>query len=64
MLAEYGKRRKRTWKAAPRFPASPCEWPVARFTPSRMFSAHLGEGKNAAAKNCTELSKLLLEKRT
>jgi len=61
MLAEYGKRRKRIVEGLRAIPGVTCEGPVARFYAFRCFRAP-GEGKNAAAKNCSELSKLLLEK--
>jgi len=43
-------------------PGVTCEWPGGAFYAFPNISAHLGEGKNAVAKNCTELAKLLLEK--
>ena len=62
MLAEYAKRRKRIVEGLRAIPGVTCEWPGGAFYAFPNVSAHLGEGKNAAAKNCTELSKLLLEK--
>ncbi|HXH67513.1 MAG TPA: pyridoxal phosphate-dependent aminotransferase [Candidatus Limnocylindrales bacterium] len=62
MLAEYAKRRKRIVEGLRAIPGITCEWPGGAFYAFPNVSAHLGEGKNAAAKNCTELSKLLLEK--
>jgi len=43
-------------------PGVTCEWPGGAFYAFPNVSAHLGEGKHAHAKTCTELSKLLLEK--
>jgi aspartate aminotransferase len=62
MLAEYTKRRKRIVEGLRAIPGITCEWPAGAFYAFPNVSAHLGEGKNATAKNCTELSKLLLEK--
>jgi aspartate aminotransferase len=62
MLAEYAKRRKRIVEGLRAIPGVTCEWPGGAFYAFPNVSAHLGEGKNAVAKNCTELSKLLLEK--
>jgi aspartate aminotransferase len=62
MLAEYTKRRKRIVEGLRAIPGITCEWPGGAFYAFPNVSAHLGEGKNAAATNCTELSKLLLEK--
>jgi aspartate aminotransferase len=62
MLAEYTKRRKRIVEGLRAIPGVTCEWPGGAFYAFPNVSAHLGEGKNTAAKNCTELSKLLLEK--
>jgi aspartate aminotransferase len=62
MLAEYAKRRKRIVEGLRAIPGVNCEWPGGAFYAFPNVSAHLGEGKNAAAKNCTELSKFLLEK--
>jgi aspartate aminotransferase len=62
MLAEYGKRRKRIVEGLRAIPGITCEWPGGAFYAFPNISAHLGEGKNAFAKSCTELSKLLLDK--
>lgn len=62
MLAEYAKRRKRIVEGLRAIPGITCEWPGGAFYAFPNVSAHLGEGKIAAAKNCTELAKLLLEK--
>jgi aspartate aminotransferase len=62
MLAEYARRRKRIVEGLRAIPGVTCEWPGGAFYAFPNISAHLGEGKNAAAKNCTELAKLLLEK--
>jgi aspartate aminotransferase len=62
MLAEYAKRRKRIVEGLRAIPGVTCEWPGGAFYAFPNVSAHLGNGKNATAKNCTELSKLLLEK--
>ncbi len=62
MLAEYTKRRKRIVEGLRAIPGITCEWPGGAFYAFPNVSAHLGDGKHALAKNCTELSKLLLEK--
>jgi aspartate aminotransferase len=62
MLAEYAKRRKRIVEGLRAIPGVTCEWPGGAFYAFPNVSQHLGDGKNAVAKNCTELSKLLLEK--
>ena len=62
MLAEYTKRRKRIVEGLRGIPGITCEWPGGAFYAFPNVSAHLGEGKNALASTCTELSKLLLEK--
>ncbi len=62
MLAEYAKRRKRIVEGLRTIPGVTCEWPGGAFYAFPNISAHLGEGKNAFAKSCTELSKLLLDK--
>ncbi len=62
MLAEYAKRRKRIVEGLRAIPGVTCEWPGGAFYAFPNISAHLGEGKNAIAKSCTELSKLLLDK--
>jgi aspartate aminotransferase len=62
MLADYAKRRKRIVEGLRAIPGITCEWPGGAFYAFPNVSVHLGEGKNAAANNCTELAKLLLEK--
>jgi aspartate aminotransferase len=62
MLAEYARRRKRIVEGLRAIPGVTCEWPGGAFYAFPNVSAHLGDKKNAAAKNCTELAKLLLEK--
>jgi aspartate aminotransferase len=62
MLAEYTKRRKRIVEGLRTIPGVTCEWPGGAFYAFPNVSAHLGDGAHAVAKNCTELSKLLLEK--
>lgn len=62
MLAEYTKRRKRIVEGLRAIPGITCEWPGGAFYAFPNVSAHLGDGKNAHAKTCTDLSKLLLEK--
>lgn len=62
MLAEYTKRRKRIVEGLRAIPGVTCEWPGGAFYVFPNVSAHLGEGKRALAVNCTELSRLLLEK--
>jgi len=62
MLAEYTKRRKRIVEGLRTIPGVTCEWPGGAFYAFPNVSAHLGDGKNAHAKSCTDLSKLLLEK--
>ncbi len=62
MLAEYAKRRKRIVEGLRAITGVTCEWPGGAFYAFPNISAHLGEGKNAFAKSCTELSKLLLDK--
>lgn len=62
MLAEYTKRRKRIVEGLRAIPGVTCEWPGGAFYAFPNVSAHLGEGKHAVAVNCTELSRLLLEK--
>jgi aspartate aminotransferase len=61
MLAEYAARRKRIVEGLRAIPGVTCEWPGGAFYAFPNVSAHLGEGKDAIAKNCTELAKLLLE---
>lgn len=62
MLAEYAKRRKCIVEGLRKIPGVTCEWPGGAFYAFPNVSAHLGEGEYAKAKNCTELSKELLEK--
>ncbi len=62
MLAEYTKRRKRIVEGLRAIAGVTCEWPGGAFYAFPNISAHLGEGKDAFAKSCTELSKLLLDK--
>jgi aspartate aminotransferase len=62
MLAEYAKRRKRIVEGLRAIPGVTCEWPGGAFYAFPNISAHLGDGKNAHAKTCTELAKLLLDK--
>ena len=62
MLADYTIRRKRIVEGLRAIPGVTCEWPGGAFYAFPNISAHLGDGKNAFAKNCTELSRLLLEK--
>jgi aspartate aminotransferase len=62
MLAEYTKRRKRIVEGLRAIPGVTCEWPGGAFYAFPNVSAHLGDAKHAVAKNCTELSHLLLEK--
>jgi len=61
MLAEYAARRKRIVEGLRAIPGVTCEWPGGAFYAFPNVSAHLGEGRHAIAKNCTELAKLLLE---
>ena len=61
MLAEYTKRRKRIVEGLRAIAGVSCEWPGGAFYAFPNISAHLGEGKDALAKSCTELSKLLLD---
>ncbi|HEY2119201.1 MAG TPA: pyridoxal phosphate-dependent aminotransferase [Candidatus Acidoferrum sp.] len=62
MLAEYAKRRKRIVEGLRAISGVTCEWPGGAFYAFPNISAHLGDGKNAHAKTCTELAKLLLDK--
>jgi aspartate aminotransferase len=62
MLAEYTKRRKRIVEGLRRIPGVTCEWPGGAFYAFPNVSARLGDGKQAVAKDCMELSRLLLEK--
>ncbi len=61
MLAEYTARRKRIVQGLRALPGVTCEWPGGAFYAFPNVSAHLGEGKDALAKSCTDLAKLLLE---
>jgi len=61
MLAEYAVRRKRIVEGLRAIPGVTCEWPGGAFYAFPNVSAHLGEGKDVIAKNCTDLAKLLLE---
>jgi len=62
MLAEYAKRRKRIVEGLRAIPGVTCEWPGGAFYAFPNVSAYLGDGRNAVAKNCTELSRQLLDK--
>jgi aspartate aminotransferase len=62
MLAEYTKRRKRIVEGLRAIPGVTCEWPGGAFYAFPNVSAHLGDAKNAHARTCTDLAKLLLEK--
>jgi aspartate aminotransferase len=62
MLAEYTKRRKRIVEGLRAIPGVICEWPGGAFYAFPNISAHLGDGKNAHARTCTDLAQLLLEK--
>jgi aspartate aminotransferase len=64
MLAEYAKRRKRIVEGLRAIPGVTCEWPGGAFYAFPNISAHLsnGRGRQALAKSCTEISKLLLDK--
>jgi aspartate aminotransferase len=61
MLAEYAKRRKRIVEGLREIPGVTCAWPGGAFYAFPNISAHL-QGAHALAKNCTELSRELLEK--
>jgi len=61
MLTEYATRRKRLVEGLRAIPGVTCEWPGGAFYAFPNVSAHLGEGKNAIARNSTELAKLLLD---
>ena len=61
MLAEYAARRKRIVEGLRAIPGVTCEWPGGAFYAFPNVSSHLGEGKDALAKNCTDLAKLLLD---
>ena len=64
MLAEYAKRRKRIVEGLRAIPGVTCEWPGGAFYAFPNVSAHLANGSahQALAKNCTELTKLLLDR--
>jgi aspartate aminotransferase len=62
MLAEYARRRRRIVDGLRAIPGVTCVEPGGAFYAFPNISAHLGDAKNALAKNCTELSRLLLEK--
>ena len=62
MLAEYAKRRKCIVEGLRAIPGVTCEWPGGAFYAFPNVSSHLGEGSHAKARNCTELSRELLEK--
>src|SRR5438876_10844358 len=64
MLAEYEKRRKRIVEGLRAIPGITCEWPGGAFYAFPDISAHLsnGGGRQALAKFCTEISKMLLER--
>ena len=64
MLAEYAKRRKRIVEGLRAIPGVTCEWPGGAFYAFPNISAHLANGSapQALAKNCTELTKLLLDR--
>ena len=63
-LAEYEKRRKRIVEGLRAIPGITCEWPGGAFYAFPDISAHLsnGGGRQALAKSCTEISKMLLER--
>ncbi len=61
MLTEYAARRKRIVEGLRAIPGVTCEWPGGALYAFPNVSAHLGQGKDAIAKNCTDLAKLLLE---
>jgi aspartate aminotransferase len=60
MLAEYSRRRTRIVEGLRAIPGVTCEWPGGAFYAFPNVSAHLGA--QGLAKNCTELTKLLLDK--
>jgi aspartate aminotransferase len=62
MLAEYARRRRRIVDGLRAIPGVTCVEPAGAFYAFPNIAAYLGDGKNALAKNCTELSRLLLEK--
>jgi len=61
MLAEYEKRRKRIVEGLRAIPGVTCEWPGGAFYAFPNVSAFLGNSPHALAKNCTELSRKLLD---
>ena len=64
MLAEYAKRRTRIVEGLRAIPGVTCEWPGGAFYAFPNVSAHLANGSThqALAKNCTELTKLSLDR--
>ncbi len=64
MLAEYAKRRKRIVEGLRAISGVTCEWPGGAFYAFPNISEHLSKvgGKQALAKSCTEISKMLLDK--
>ena len=64
MLAEYARRRKRIVEGLRAIPGVTCEWPGGAFYAFPNISAHLSSssGKQAIARSCTEISRMLLEK--
>jgi len=64
MLAEYAKRRTRIVEGLRAIPGITCEWPGGAFYAFPNVSAHLANGSahQALAKNCTELTRLLLDR--
>jgi aspartate aminotransferase len=61
MLAEYEKRRKRIVEGLRAIPGVTCEWPGGAFYAFPNVSSFLGRSPHALAKNCTELSRKLLD---
>jgi len=64
MLAEYARRRTRIVEGLRAMPGVTCEWPGGAFYAFPNISAHLANGsaRQALAKSCTELTKLLLDR--
>jgi aspartate aminotransferase len=64
MLAEYANRRTRIVEGLRAIPGVTCEWPGGAFYAFPNISGHLANGSadQALAKNCTELTKLLLDR--
>ena len=62
MLAEYARRRKRIVEGLRAISGVSCEWPGGAFYAFPNISEHLSGGKQALAKSCTEISKMLLDK--